>query len=199
MSVPAGRQRIVQAVYVEFVRSRETDTVFAFLVLAWQHLGLPERGPFDNGREFCGWGRWPRSLSRVICLCLRLSIEPVFIPEGKPQRNGSVEHFNGWFQPVLLHRCFRRLGYVRRELRRLMTSVNEQHVHPQLGYQTPAKYRRGQRLRKLPADFAVDSRQLPIAAGKITFIRLVSARGEIKILTMDVQRETALSACAKEE
>ncbi len=176
------KDRFDQAVYIEFVRSRETDTVLAFLVHAWQHLGLPERVQFDNGREFCGWGRWPRSLSRVIRLCLRLGLEPVFIPEGKPQRNGSVEQFNGWFQPVLLRRRFRWPGSVRRELQRLMTSVNEQHVPPQLGYQTPAKYRRGQRWRKLPANFVGESRPLPVAAGKVTFIRLVSARGEIKIL-----------------
>ena len=176
------KDRFDQAVYVEFVHSCEMAMLLAFLVHAWQHLGLPERVQFDNGREFCGWGRWPRSLSRIIRLCLRLGIEAVFIPEGKPQRNGSVEQFNGWFQPLLLRHRFRGPGDVHREVRRLITSVNEQHVHAQLGYQTPAKYRRGQCLRKLHADFTVDSHPLPIAVGKISFIRLVSAHGEINIL-----------------
>jgi putative transposase len=176
------KDRFAPAVYIEVVESREMDTVLIFLVHAWQHLGLPARVQFDNGREFCGWGRWPRSLSRVIRLCVHLGIEPVFIPEGEPQRNGSVEQFNGWFQPLLLRHRFRRPSEVRREVRRLMTSVNEQHVHLQLGYRTPAKHRRSQRLRKLPADFAIDSHALPIAAGKITFVRRVSAQGTINIL-----------------
>jgi hypothetical protein len=31
----------------------------------------------------------------VIRLCLRYGVSPVFIPEGEPQFNGSVENFNG--------------------------------------------------------------------------------------------------------
>ena len=97
-----------QSVYLEFVHSRKMDVVLDFLVHAWQHLGLPEKVQFDNGREFCGFGYAARYLSRVIRLCLRLGIEPVFIPEGMPRRNGSVENFNGWFQPLLLQKPFRR-------------------------------------------------------------------------------------------
>ena len=171
-----------QSVYLEFVNSRKMDGVLDFLVHAWQHLGLPEKVQFDNGREFCGFGHAARYLSRVIRLCLRLGIEPVFIPEGKPQRNGSVENFNGWFQPLLLCKPFRRPGDVRRELRRLMQAVNEEHVHPHLGHQTPARYRRGKQLRKLPADFSINGQKLPIAVGKVTFIRLVTVEGRINIL-----------------
>lgn len=149
---------------------------------AWQQLGLPEKVQFDNGKEFCGFGRWPGSLSRVIRLCLRLQVEPVFIPEGSPQRNGSVEHFNGWFQPRLLERRFQGAAKVRRELRRLQETVNERHVHPQLGYQSAAKYRCSKRLRKLPAHFRFEGQPLPVCAGKVSFIRLVSARGTINIL-----------------
>ena len=94
-----------QSVYIEFVSSRRMDVVMDFLAHAWQQLGLPEKVQFDNGREFCGFGHSARFLIR---LCLCLEIEPVFIPKGKPQRNGSVENFNGWFQPLLLSRPFRR-------------------------------------------------------------------------------------------
>ena len=170
-----------QSIYMEFVDSRSMDGVLSFLVHAWQHLGLPEMAQFDNGREFCGFGYSARFLSRVIRLCLRLGIEPVFIPKGKPQWNGSVENFNGWFQPLLLSRPFRRPCDVRRQLRRLMTTVNEQHVYIQLGGRTSAHYRRSKQLRKLPADFTVENK-LPIAVGKVTFIRLVAAQGTVRIL-----------------
>jgi putative transposase len=169
-------------VYIELVNSRKMEHVIAFLVRAWQQLGLPQQVQFDNGREFCGFGKSARALSRVIRLCLRLGVEPVFIPEGRPQRNGSVEQFNGWFQPVLLSRPYRRPADLRRQLRRLMTSVNEEHVHPKLGHRTSGQYRHTKRLRKLPADFRVDGQPFPIAAGKVSFIRLVSAQGTINIL-----------------
>jgi len=172
-----------QAIYMELATNREMDTVLRFLVHAWQHLGLPEQVQFDNGREFCGWGRAARWLSRVIRLCLRLEVEPVFIPMGQPQRNGSIENFNGWFQPLLLGHQWRRPADVRRELRRVIATTNEQHVRPQLGYKTSAQYRRGKRLRKLPTKFSVDGQKLPLAAGKVTFIRLVSAQGHLEVLS----------------
>ncbi|MCP4207675.1 MAG: transposase [Shimia sp.] len=170
-----------QSIYVEFVDSRKMDLVLEFLVHAWQQLGLPEKVQFDNGREFCGFGHAARFLSRVIRLGLRLGVEPIFIPKAKPQRNGSVENFNGWFQPLLLNRPFRRPGDVRRELRQLMTTVNEQHVHVKLGTRTATQYRRGKRLCKLPANFTLEQK-LPVAAGKITFIRLISVQGTVNIL-----------------
>lgn len=171
-----------QSVYMEFVNSRKMDVILEFLVHAWQHLGLPEKVQFDNGREFCGFGHAARYLSRVIRLCLRLGVEVIFIPPGMAEHNGSVENFNGWFQPLLLRKPFRRPGDVRRELRRLMTAVNEEHVHPRLGHQTAVQYRRGRQLRKLPADFSADGQKLPIAVGKASFIRLVNAEGHIHIL-----------------
>lgn len=167
---------------IELVDSRKMKHVLTFLVRAWQQLGLPQHVQFDNGRAFCGFGTSARTLSRVIRLCLRLGVEPVFIPEGRPQRNGSVEQFNGWFQPVLLSRPSRRPADVRRQLRRLMTSVHEEHVHPKLGYRTSRQYRHTKRLRKLPADFRVDGPPFPIAAGKVSCIRLVSTQGTINIL-----------------
>ena len=55
-----------------------------------------------------------------------------------------------------------------------MQAVNEEHVHPRLGHQTAARYRRGKQLRKLPADFSVNGQKLPIAIaiaiGKVTYV-----------------------------
>jgi putative transposase len=79
-----------QAVYAEFQAGCSMEQVLPFLVHAWQRLGLPQFVQFDNGKEFYGWGRWPRSLNRVIRLALRLEIQPVFIPEASPQRKGYL-------------------------------------------------------------------------------------------------------------
>src|SRR5262249_25337005 len=74
----------------------------------------PEQVQFDNARELAGWGTAARTLSRVIRLCLRFGVSPVFIPKGEPQFNGSVEDFNGWFPELLFQRRFRRPGDLRR-------------------------------------------------------------------------------------
>jgi hypothetical protein len=159
------------------------DEVLAFLGECWKSLGRPAQLQFDNAREIAGWGHAARSLSRVIGLCLRFGVEPVFIPPGEPQFNGSVENFNGWYQPRLLQHRFRRPGDLRRELTRLEETVNTQHVHPRLGGLTPAPHRRGLRLQKLPARFVAPTEALPIAAGRVTFIRRVSTAGTVSMLS----------------
>jgi putative transposase len=171
------------AVCLRLADSRRMDEVLAFLGECWKDLGRPEQVQFDNARELCGWGPAARTLSRVIRLCLRFGVSPVFIPEGEPQFNGGVENFNGWFQPRLFDRRFRRPGDLKRELARLQEAVNTQHIHPRLGGQTPAQHRRGLRLQKLPASFAVPTGRLPLAAGRVTFIRRVSVAGTVGVLS----------------
>jgi len=61
------------------------------------------------------------------------------------------------------------------------TTVNEQHAHAKLGGRTATQYRRGKQLRKLPANFTIETK-LPVAVGKVTFIRLVSVHGTVSIL-----------------
>ena len=73
---------------------------------------IPTTTDFDNAREVTGWGPGARYLSRVIRLCLRYGVAPWFIPPARPQHNGSVENFNGWFQPRLFQRRFARPGAV---------------------------------------------------------------------------------------
>jgi putative transposase len=171
------------AVCLRLAESRRMDEVLAFLGECWKDLGRPEQAQFDNARELCGWGPAARRLCRVIRLCLRFGVSPVFIPEGEPQFNGSVENFNGWFQPRLSDRRFKRPCDLRRELARLQEAVNTQHVHPRLGGKTAAAHRRGLRLQKLPASFQVPTDRQPLAAGRVTFLRRVSAAGTVTVLS----------------
>jgi Homeodomain-like domain/Integrase core domain len=178
-----GKDAFDGAVCLRLAESRRMDEVLGFLGECWKDLGRPEQVQFDNARELCGWGPSARTLSRVIRLCLRFGVSPVFIPEGEPQFNGSVENFNGWFQDPLFDRHFKRPGDLRRELARLQEAVNTQHAHPRLGGQTPAQHRRGLRLQKLPARFAVPTGRLPVAEGRVTFLRRVSAAGAVTLLS----------------
>jgi putative transposase len=178
-----GKDAFDGAVCLRLADSRKMDEVLWFLGECWKDLGLPEQVQFDNARELAGWGPSARTLSRVIRLCLRYGVSPVFIPEGEPQFNGSVENFNGWFQEPLFGQRFRRAGDLRRELTRLQEAVNTQHVHPRLGGKTPAQHRRSLRLRKLPASFVVPTERQPLAAGRVTFIRRVSVAGTVTLLS----------------
>jgi putative transposase len=178
-----GKDAFDGAVCLRLADSRKMDEVLWFLGECWKDVGLPEQVQFDNARELCGWGPSARTLSRVIRLCLRYGVSPVFIPEGEPQFNGSVEHFNGWFQEPLFQRRFKRPCDLRRELARLQEAVNTQHVHPRLGGKTPAQHRRGLRLRKLPGSVVVPTERQPLAAGRVTFLRRVSAAGTVTLLS----------------
>jgi transposase InsO family protein len=179
----AGKDVFDGAVCLRLACSRRMDEVLWFLGECWKDLGIPEQVQLDNARELSGWGPAARALSRVIRLCLRFGVGPVFIPAGEPQFNGSVENFNGWFQPRLFDRRYTRPGDLRRELARLQEAVNTQHVHPRLRGQTPAQHRRGLRLRKLPASFVVPTERQKLAVGRVTFIRRVSPAGTVTVLS----------------
>src|SRR5215470_4636212 len=178
-----GKDAFDGAVCLRLAYSRRMDEVLWFLGACWKDLGRPEQVQFDNARELAGWGPSAWALSRVIRLCLRFGVSPVFIPEEEPQFNGSTENFNGWFQEPLFQRHFRRPCDLERELGRLQEAVNTQHVHPRLGGRTPAQHRRGLRLQKLPASFVVPTGRLPLAAGRVTFIRRVSVAGTVTVLS----------------
>jgi Integrase core domain len=157
------------------------DEVLWFLGECWKDRGRPEQMQLDNARALAGWGLAARTRSRVIRLCLRFGVSPVFIPEGEPHCNCSVENFNGRLQEPLFQRRFRRPGDLRRELARLQEAVNTQHVHPRLQGQTPGQHRRGLRLLKLPARFVVPAGKLPLAEGRVAFIRRVSLAGTVTV------------------
>jgi len=182
-----GKDAFDGAVCLRLAYSRRMDEVLGFLGECWKDLGIPGQVQFDNARELAGWGPSARTLSRVIRLCLRFGAGPVFIPAGEPQFNGSVENFNGWFQPRLFDRRFARPGDLRRELARLQEAVNTQHAHPRLGGLTPAQHRRGLRLRKLPAGFEVPTGRQKLAAGRVTFIRRVSPAGTVVVLSQSLR------------
>jgi hypothetical protein len=171
------------AVCLKIYRSRKMEVVLDFLGECWKSLGLPAQVQFDNAREVVGWGPAARYLSRVLRLCLRFGVEPILIPPARPQRNGSVEHFNGWFQPRLLQRHYTQLSALKRELERLHGTVNTQHVQRRLGGLTPAQYRRRRKLHKLPPGYLIPTEPLPIAAGRITFIRQVTPHGNVHLLS----------------
>lgn len=171
------------AVCLRIYRSRKMEVILDFLGECWKRLGLPAQAQFDNAREVAGWGPAAKYLSRVLRVCLRFGVEPLLIPPGRPQRNGSVENFNGWFQPRLFQRHYSQLGALKRELQRLEETVNTQHIQPRLNGLTPVQARRRSKLRKLPLNYLIPHEPLPVAAGRITFFRQVTKHGNVHLLS----------------
>lgn len=77
-------------------------------------------------------------------------------------------------------------AHVRRELKVLMDICFREHVHPQLGFRTSLEVRRGLHSRHLPANFQAHLHPMPVAIGKITFIRKVRLSGRITVLGIKV-------------
>ena len=163
--------------------SRKMQVILDFLGECWKSWGLPAQVQFDNAREVVGWGPAAKYLSRVLRWCLRFGVEPLWIPPGRPPRNGRVENFNGWFQPRLFQRHYSQIGALKRELQRLEETVNTQHVQSRLNGLTPVQYRRRTKRRKLPLNYLVSHDPLPIAAGRITFFRQVTKYGHVHLLS----------------
>lgn len=177
------KDRFDQAAYVQVFTDRKAQTVVEGLVQAWKVLGVPKILQVDNGWEFRGSARWPRSLGKVIRLCLLLKVEILFIPEGMPCYNGSVENLNGWLDRLLVKpQHFEDIDQIRRELEKLNHALLHQHVHEHLGLRTPGEYRKGKALHPLPMDFEHHLKPLPICDGKISFIRRVRPSGRITLL-----------------
>jgi len=182
-----GKDVFDGAVCLKIYHSRKSEVILDFLGECWKTLGLPAQVQFDNAREVVVWGPAARYLPRVLRVCLRFGVEPILIPPAQPQRQGSVEHFNGWFQPRLLQRHYTQLATLKRELQRLQDTVNTQHPQRRLQGLTPAQYRRRCQLHKLPPEYVIPTELLPMAAGRITFIRQVTLNGKVHLLSQTFQ------------
>ena len=169
------------AVYVEFQPKIKMEAMLAFVVRAWQQLGLPERLQVDNSDLF-GLTSHPGSLSRFVRLALLANVELIFIPEHEPWRNGSVEYFNGWLQERVLAIPLHSPAQVRRELTAMMHTCFYEHIHPALNFQTTAQVRHAISLRTLPHNFHRHQQPMPVAIGRVLFIRRVRPSGRLTVL-----------------
>jgi hypothetical protein len=165
------------------------------LVHTWHHLGVPRVSQIDNEMAATGGGRYRHAFSLVMRLHLLLGTQLVFLPPGEPGRNAHVESFNGlWQERVLRHPCpdlrtlrrvsaaFLRYYHFRKPHRGLQVARD--------GTRYPGIWLRRHRelLRFPPANFALEHYRdrrgrlhLPLARGRVTFIRRVDAHGQVEL------------------
>lgn len=165
----------------------------AFLVAAWQALGLPKLLQIDNEATFCGGHRHKRVFSQVVRLCLSLGVEVVFIPVYSPRKNSVIESFNSdWVEAFWQRERFRDLAHVQAESPIFERWYRTRYEPPALQGLTPAEARVDFMPCLLPADFKLVER-LPLTAGQVHFIRLVNSQGQIKVLNETWPVETKLA------
>lgn len=167
-------------------RDKSGHTVRQHVLTTWQRLGLGDGLQMDNDAAFCGGYTGPRVVGALVRLCLVVGVEPIFIPVGEPERNGTVEQINGLWSTTFWNRHqFRNWAHVLRAKPRFDQWYHGCYRPPSLNGQTVRQaVKQTSRLRltakqahALPADD-----QLPITAGRVHFIRRVDEAGDIRVL-----------------
>lgn len=175
---------------------KQTISLCKHLLETWRFMGLPEVSQMDNEMSATGGGRYPYSISQVIRLHLLMGIHLIFIPQGEPGRNASIESFNAlWQERVLRRHTCPTLAVLKRTSERFLQYYHYEKPHRGLtkkehGTRFPGvlKGNLWKSLEHLPKNFNLerymDSRghlNFPIAKGKISFIRKVDSNGRIEV------------------
>lgn len=168
------------------IRTMQMETIIDFLVSAWSRLGLPKVLQMDNGLEFRGSNRYPRSPGKLARVCMNLGVEPLFIPPHEPWRNGVIENLNGLLDRLLLHhQTFQDYEHLQVCAAEIETAINTTHRLPALKGQTPSEFAQTTTFRLLPPDYDWRKRNLQLVKGKVSFIRLVRKSGRITLCAND--------------
>jgi transposase len=177
-------------------KNKQTLSLCRHLIDAWQFMGIPEVSQMDNEMAAAGGGRYKYSISQVIRLHLLLGIHLVFIPQGEPGRNASVESFNALWQDRVLtrHNCPTIIS-LRRINKRFLDYYNYEKPHRGLTQKEHDTRFPGilrdylwRSLRHIPKGFSlntyIDAKgnlKLPVSRGRISYVRKVNSDGRIEV------------------
>ncbi len=175
-------------VFTSQFTDKQTISMCKHLIETWRFMGIPEVSQMDNEMSATGGGRYPYSIPQVIRLHLLLGIHLVFIPQGEPGRNASVESFNQlWQERVIRRHDCPTLGALKRTSEKFLRYYHYEKPHRSLTQKEHGTRFPGIRrdhlwksLKSLPKSFTlekyIDSNghlNIPVAKGKISFIRKV--------------------------
>jgi Homeodomain-like domain len=157
------------------------------LLHTWKTLGIPDLAQFDNEAAFSG-GRYARSISQVVRLCLYFGIPILFTPLGESSYNWPVETFNGlWAQRFWSRHQFSRRSDIPRAQQAFVNWYRTQYMAPRQS-DTPARLRQGHPVRRLAETWAQALPDpLPICAGLIQAVRRVSETGYTRFLNTPIR------------
>ncbi len=165
--------------------------------VAWIRLGLPLIWQVDNESALAGFPAAGHIFTQPVRLALLLGVEVRFIPEGEPGRNADIESFNALWQARVLRRFETpgraRLAVVSHHFERWFM---DERPHPKLtiaahGTRFPGALLSSLdgELRTIPRGFSLDAYRdaagdlrLPLARGRISWVRPVDERGHLALL-----------------
>jgi len=125
-------------VKIKGIPFKNASEVIDALTTVWKTLGIPKYCQFDNQQVFSGSERHPRWFSKVIWLCLSVSIEPVFIPFREPWRMAEIERFNDvWDKRFFRTQHFEDFQNLQEEEKRFEAFHNNNHCYSVLKGMTP--------------------------------------------------------------
>lgn len=182
------------AVALEAVLSKRTVDIVEALVVAWQRLGIPRVLQVDNELAFRGSNRYPRSFGLLIRLCLYLGVEPIFIPEAEPWRNGVIERFNDVYDKLFFRsQHFSDLAHLQGELPAFETFHNTTHRYAKLAQRTPWEVHSSVPRQLLPQRFRLHREGLPWREGRVSFVRLTDKQGFVRFFSERFQLNPSLA------
>jgi putative transposase len=165
-------------------RCKDDESVAAGLIHTWKKLGVPDFLQMDNELSFRGSNRYPHSLGLVLRLSLLLKIQPVFIPQGEPWRNGEIESFQGTFDKAFFRSqifcSFKELCF---EAPKFEDYHNEHYIYSCLKGKTPnqALQQDSNGIALLPESFVLPKARIPIEDGYIHFYRFIRSDRQLVI------------------
>jgi putative transposase len=170
--------------FLRIIERKQSKAVSQFLVSAWQTIGLPQALYLDNDVVWRGSSSAPRTISRIIRLCLLAGVNVIFTPPYTPEANPMIESFNGvWSRNFWQRIIFDNLEQVRTELAHFQRFCRERRPLPEFEGRTASHCFADFQPRYLAPDFALhEQKHLPISAGQVHFIRFVAENGTFSIL-----------------
>ena len=188
---------------------RSGESFCRYLIgIAWARLGLPAIWQVDNETSIAGFPGHPFTLP--VRLALLLGVEVRFIPEGEPGRNADIESFNALWQERVLRRFNSPgLGRLARVSLRFERWFMDKRPHPKLtlaqhGTRFPGEllFSLDGTLPRIPQSFKLETYRdaagllrLPLARGRISWVRRVDEQGTLRLHG----RRFALSRAAANE
>lgn len=176
------------------VRRKNRIDIISALFRSWQTLGIPRYLQMDNVLPTRGSNRYPHSFGLLLRLCLKLGIQPIFIPIKEPWRNGIIERFQDVFDKKFFRvQFFKNFSYLLKQAKNFELFHNQKYRYSTLGGKTPLEKCSGS-IRLLPINFRLP-KNLAIAPGYIHLVRFIRSNlildifGERFPLPRDVEYE----------
>jgi putative transposase len=165
-------------------RRKDDESVAEGLIQTWKKLGVPDFLQMDNELSFRGSNRYPHSLGLVLRLSLLLKIQPVFIPQGEPWRNGEIESFQDTFDKAFFRsQRFYSFKELCLEAPKFEDYHNENYIYSCLKGKTPntALQQDSIGIVLLPESFILPKEMIPIEDGYIHFYRFIRSDRKLVI------------------